>query len=782
MRDLADPNDCLRYSLLPLATVLLARSCNPYLLGLWIELAGAMISRGNSGSSLVLRPKTGIVKNLAMMAGITVNMNSQIRIISNYLADKIMTLETVNKKKMHSYVKVFLNGNWLGVTRDILKIHDDLRNMRFRGEIEKFVGLVFNYKEKEFHIYTDGGRLIRPYLTVSDNKLNFKPEMLDDVSTWDEFMAKYNNVIEYVDKEEEQNIMLAIFPEYIDNAYRIMTQKPLKSSKDIDKINRTNRYDGYVYEKYSHCEIHPCMILGLISSNIPFPDHNQSPRGIFQYNQARQAMGLYISDYRERTDISYILYHPQIPIVTSRASKYTGTHVFPAGENCIVAIASYTGFNQEDSLLMNNSAIEKGLFRAQALKKYSEKIEKNPASSQTGIFMKPDRNKVDGMKDSNYNTLTEEGYAKVETVIKDGDVIIGLVKPKATTREDEKPYKDNSVPYKSLVPGAIDKVITGLNNDGYPIIKIRVRSERIPTVGDKFSSRAGQKGTVGSKPPRADMPFTESGIIPDIIINPNAMPKRMTIGQLIECLLGKVCAIKGVYGDATPFTGVDINKINDDLVAAGYEEWGNETMYNGMTGQRMKTKIFIGPTYYQRLKQMVGDKAHCASLDHEVLTIDGWKTHDQLSLNDKVATLIDNKLVYQNPTKILYYPNYKGDMYHIKTQQIDLMVTPNHRMWVSKQIDGIWQDYDFELAEDIIGQHRKYKSMDGTEIEVNNGENKTEEIIKNYNKPVFCLEVNGGVFYVRRNGKEVWTGNSRARGPTQLLTRQPPEEFIEKPQ
>lgn len=623
---------------------------------------------------------------------------------------------------------------------------------------------------------------------------------------------------------------------------------------------------------------------------------------------------------------------------------------------------------------MNNSAIEKGLFRAQALKKYSEKIEKNPASSQTGIFMKPDRNKVDGMKDSNYNTLTEEGYAKVETVIKDGDVIIGLVKPKATTREDEKPYKDNSVPYKSLVPGAIDKVITGLNNDGYPIIKIRVRSERIPTVGDKFSSRAGQKGTVGSKPPRADMPFTESGIIPDIIINPNAMPKRMTIGQLIECLLGKVCAIKGVYGDATPFTGVDINKINDDLVAAGYEEWGNETMYNGMTGQRMKTKIFIGPTYYQRLKQMVGDKAHCLRLDHEVLTINGWKKYNQLSLNDKVATLVDNKLVYQNPTKILYYPNYKGDMYHIKTQQIDLMVTPNHRMYVSKRYGrkNEWLNYDFELAEDIVGQRRKYKkdaewdcedyqfvlpevicdngkvypdkivdmdswltffgiwiaegcavrntnriviaehkqrvknalhpavdklgykyasytnnftindrqlyaymrkfsvgapnkslpdwvwklsqrqarilleSMilgDGTyhgksqsllyytssvkladnvmqlalhcgwssnkwlhleagqetvirgrtvksnydvwrlaiiksknAPEINNGHTKkqngqTEEIIKNYNKPVFCLEVPGGVFYVRRNGKPVWTGNSRARGPTQLLTR-----------
>ncbi len=642
--------------------------------------------------------------------------------------------------------------------------------------------------------------------------------------------------------------------------------------------------------------------------------------------------------------------------------------------------------NQEDSLLMNNSAIQLGLFRAQALKKYFETIKKNPASSQTGRFMKPDKNKVDIIKDVNYDKLTEEGYAKVETAIVDGDVIIGMVNPKPNASESEKQYKDNSTIYKSLMPGVIDKVITGVNSDGYPIIKIRVRSERIPIIGDKFSSRAGQKGTVGFTPHRADMPFSESGLTPDVIINPNAIPKRMTIGQLIECLLAKVCAIKGVYGDATPFSGVDINKINDELVAAGYAEWGNEVMYNGMTGERMPTKIFIGPTYYQRLKQMVGDKAHCLGNDHEVLTLDGWKFHHQLSLNDKVATLVDNTLVYQHPTKIHYYPNYKGDMYHIKTQQIDLMVTPNHRMWVSKRYgrNREWLDYDFELAEDIIGQRRKYKknaywdvedyqfvlphvdcnngtsypakvvdmkawltffgiwiaegyttsaknkklpnsksycigicvhkqrvvnalypaldkldfhynvhnntlviynkqlytymkqfsvgapnkflpkwvwklSADQARIllesmvlgdgtyhgsssilystssvrladdvmqlalhcgwssnkhlhlkagnetvirgktvksnydnwrlaiiktkntpEINNGHTKnqnaqTEEIIRDYNKPVFCLEVPGGVFYVRRNGKSVWTGNSRSRGQTQILTRQPTE-------
>lgn len=290
-------------------------------------------------------PKTGIVKNLSMMEDITINANNQLLIIQQYLAGKIITLESVSKRKLHQYVKVFLNGNWLGVTNDIIRIHAHLREMRFRGELEKTVSLPLNYQTKEFHIYTDGGRLIRPYLTVYDNELAFKPAMLEGIRSWVELMEKYPKVIEYVDKEEEQNMMLAVFPQYIDRARKIMNNPNIASVEQINRINRTNRHDDNVYVLYTHCEIHPCMILGLISTNIPFPEHNQSPRGIFQYNQARQTMGSYTSTYRDRTDISYILYHPQIPIVASRASKYTGSHIFPAGENTITAIMSYSGLN-----------------------------------------------------------------------------------------------------------------------------------------------------------------------------------------------------------------------------------------------------------------------------------------------------------------------------------------------------------------------------------------------------------------------------------------------------
>lgn len=555
-------------------------------------------------------PKTGLVKNLSLTASITINMNTQIPIVNEFLIDKITPLHLTDKKKLYKSVKVIMNGNWIGITEDVMKLHNDLREKRFNGEIEKTVSFYFDFTNCEYIIYTEGGRLYRPLLNVENNKLLFKPEMLKNINSWEEFVIKYPKVIEFLDKEEEQNMMLATFPVYVEHNHKIMKKKPIKSFEEIDRINRTNRYDDNIFMRISHCEIHPAMTLGVITSNIPFSDHNQGVRGVYQYNQARQSMGLYISDFRERTDISYILYHPQIPIVTSRASKYTGTHNFPSGENAIVAIASYSGFNQEDSLIMNLSSIQKGFMRAQAFKKYTDTIKKNPASSEMDIFKKPTKEEVDIFKDANYEKLTEEGFPKEETQISDGDVIIGMITPKPSVKEGEKPYKDNSTIYKSLIPGAIDKVITGINNDGYAIIKIRVRSERIPIIGDKFASRSGQKATIGYLEHRANMPFTEKGMIPDIIINPNCIPKRMTIGHILECLQAKVCVIKGMMGDATPFGGIDIEKINQDLIMSGYDEWGNETMYCGLTGVKMKTKIFIGPTYYLRLKQMVGDKAH----------------------------------------------------------------------------------------------------------------------------------------------------------------------------
>jgi hypothetical protein len=327
------------------------------------------------------------------------------------------------------------------------------------------------------------------------------------------------------------------------------------------------------------------------------------------------------------------------------------------------------------------------------------------------------------------------------------------------------------------------------------------------------------------------MPFTKDGIVPDIIMNPNAIPKRMTIAQLIECVFGKVGTIAGSELDATPFRKVTVENINEIMEKMGYHGAGTEILYNGKTGEQMTAAIFMGPTFYYRLKHLVEDKQHCIDYNTEVLTKDGWKTHATLSKDDEIATLKDDTLVYEKPIEIFDYPNHVGDMYYIRNKDIDMAVTAEHRMWVSQ--DG--QKFDFMKAHDAYGQNVLYKKtakfeeqedarefldcvfasdvyetsnkIDADKIQQlaveagwicnidfnkdnknyicklfknelqpwNCGENYREEIVKNEVKPVWCVHVSSEVFLTRRNGKVVWSGNSRATGPYQLLTMQPAE-------
>ena len=339
--------------------------------------------------------KTGLSKNMSLMATITINMNQQINVIRRKLLAKkiIKKINLIKPKDYHRNFKVILNGNIEGITNDVMGLHDSLRQARFIGEIMPHVALIRNFKEREYHILTDGGRLTRPLLVVKNNELLFKPEMVrnPEVTSWDTFMSRYPGVVEYVDTDEaEQNMMLATFPAYIKKAKEIMNRNPITNVNELNYINRNNRYDDNVFVRYTHCEIHPSFILGFISSSIPFTDHNQSPRGIYYFSQGKQAMGIYSSDFRFRTDISYILFHPELPLVAPRCSKYTGSHIFPSGMNAMVAIASYAGLNQEDSVITNRTALDMGFMRAQSMKKYIEKIEKNYASSQTARFEKPD--------------------------------------------------------------------------------------------------------------------------------------------------------------------------------------------------------------------------------------------------------------------------------------------------------------------------------------------------------------------------------------------------------
>jgi DNA-directed RNA polymerase II subunit RPB2 len=559
-------------------------------------------------------PKTGLVKNLTMTANVTLMMESQIHIIKDKIIKYLYNLEEVSAYDFKKYFKVFLNGEWLGMSSDPIKLLKMLRDYRFNGVIEKTVSIVPRLDDREIRIYCDGGRIYRPLLTVNNYKLlltkNMIPE-IENMSKWNELLLKHPKIIEYIDVEEAETLMIAMYPSDIDTQYQVKMGK--FNTYTLEKVDKSkiNRYDNTVYLNYTHCEIHPSLMLGVVASSIPFCNHNQSPRNIYQYSQAKQAMGIYISNYRNRLDISYILYHSQLPVVATRGVKYTHIDKLTAGENVIVAIASYTGYNQEDSIVMNQSAVDRGLFRSTGLKKYNDQIQPNQSTSQHDVFMKPTRDKVSGMKDGNYEKLNAHGFVPEETQIENNDVIIGKSSPISISSTSGKIYKDSSTIYKSGVAGTIDKVYSGLHNhEGYEMIKMRIRMERVPKIGDKFSSRHGQKGTCGILLRAEDMPMTENGVIPDIIINPNCIPKRMTIGQLIEMLLGKVAATEFRECDATPFNFTDIELIKDRLEKLGFERNGNEVLYNGMTGEPLETMIFIGPAYYQRLKHMVDDKMH----------------------------------------------------------------------------------------------------------------------------------------------------------------------------
>jgi DNA-directed RNA polymerase II subunit RPB2 len=290
--------------------------------------------------------------------------------------------------------------------------------------------------------------------------------------------------------------------------------------------------------------------------------------------------------------------------------KHINLDKLPNGINVIVAIASYGGFNQEDSILFNQSSIDRGLFQSTFYRCYKDEEKKNQLTGDEDIFCKPDIENIMFPKPCNYDKLQENGFIKKDTFVDSNDILIGKIMP---IKHDKYKYRDNSINIKQHETGYVDSNYVDQNSDGYKFCKVKIRRTKIPVIGDKFSSRHGQKGTIGMVYDQCDMPFTEDGIVPDIIINPHAIPSRMTIAQLMECLLGKVCCETGNVGDATAFDGVELDQISEKLTRLKYEKHGNQVLYNGMNGEQMKVDIFMGPTYYQRLKHMSEDKIHSRS-------------------------------------------------------------------------------------------------------------------------------------------------------------------------
>jgi DNA-directed RNA polymerase II subunit RPB2 len=539
----------------------------------------------------------GIVKNLAYMTHITIHSDSLP--LYEYVMPNVIPIDSVTSQDMYKKVKVFINGAWVGISHNPQELYLMLKDKKYKGIINIYTSIIFDYKMKEIRVCNDSGRLTRPLLRVKNNNILVTKSLVSKITnselTWDNLLTSSKieeSVIEYIDPDEQNWSMIATNPKTL--------------------FNQT----GEMYN-YTHCEIHPSTMFGVLASCIPFPEHNQSPRNTYQCAQGKQAMGVYVTNYENRMDkTAYVLNYPARPLVDTRIMNMIQLNKIPSGCNVVVAIMTHTGYNQEDSLLFNKGSIDRGLFMTTIY--HTEKDEdKQKINGDEEIRCKPDPAKTKGMKMGNYNKVNSKGIIPENTIVENRDIIISKITPIKENRNDHTKvikFEDQSKIYKTTEETYVDRNYIDRNGEGYNFAKVRLRTVRKPVIGDKFSSRHGQKGTIGNIIPECDMPFTKSGVKPDIIINPHAIPSRMTIGQLKETVLGKVLVELGLFGDGTSFGQFDIKDICSELLNLGYEAHGNELMCNGLTGEQMECSIFMGPVFYQRLKHMVNDKSHSRSI------------------------------------------------------------------------------------------------------------------------------------------------------------------------
>ena len=508
----------------------------------------------------------GIVKAMCMMTSISQHTPSMI------VMQLIDPDDLITDVSSRVGIPVTVNGVMVAYTQKPVELFRALKEAKRTFVLHPHSGISWSVTKQEINIETDGGRIVRPLFKVSGGMILPKPASSD----WNDWVRSN---VEYIDSAESDTVSIAMLPSEI------------------------NKY-------HTHCEIHPSLMLGHMASTIPMSDHNQSPRNTYQSAMGKQAMGLYAKNYSKRLDKNgYVLCSPMRPFVETRMMNVMKLQEMPFGYNAIVAIGIYSGYNQEDSVILNRGALDRGLFRSLYYTIYKDEEHRNVASGKEEKFAKARRENTRGFKNSSYHAVQENGMPAVNSIIQANDVIIGKV---TNLKQDSHGYtfRDSSTTHKGAEACRVDGVWQDKNSDGYPFIKVRAVSERVPEIGDKVSSRHGQKGTCGIILNEEDMPYTASGLRPDIIMNPHAVPSRMTIAQLMETMFGKVCTEKGTLGDGTPYSHLKIEDLRKHMVELGMHPYGNEIMYNGQTGEMMEAEIFMGPTFYQRLKHMVSDKIH----------------------------------------------------------------------------------------------------------------------------------------------------------------------------
>ncbi len=572
----------------------------------------------------------GLHKHMAISTSIT-NGTSSIPLIKWLRANTALKLlQECTTKSLASASKMFVNGNWIGVIDNPIETVNILKLFRRNGVIPAYTSISFSYESNVIYLYTDSGRLTRPVyyrnngtnnLLLSFDNTIIRNKIESRQYTWSQIVSGFepkgdsgfnirNNIL------YDTNLLYPGFNSLKELLDMFEDKKGIVDFMDTSEAESSliAMYHDRIKENklYTHAEIDPSLMFGVLGNSIIFPEANQLPRNAFSCGQSKQAVSMYHSNYQMRTDkMGVVLLYGQTPLIKSRYLEYINHEEQPYGVNAIVAIMSYTGYNVEDAILINKGAIDRGIFRTSYFTSYETREESAKVSGTmvnsffSNIESKP---KVDKLKEGyDYSKLDEYGLVKENTAIDEKIVLIGKLNSNVDSKGE---YTDNSVYTKKGQLGYVDKAFISEGEEGFRIAKIRIREERLPAIGDKMASRCGQKGTLGLIVAEEDMPFTADGIRPDLIINPHALPSRMTIGQLIESLFGKVCATYGSYGDCTAYRskGSNYPVYGEMLTRMGYHCSGNQLMYNGFTGEQIYSEIYIGPTYYMRLKHMVKDK------------------------------------------------------------------------------------------------------------------------------------------------------------------------------
>ena len=534
----------------------------------------------------------GLVKNLALSGIISVNVPSE------EIVEKLYDLGTVHFFDAKDDLKqdgtrIFVDGRLIGYYKDGLELAESLRDLRRNSKIHPHVGVSFHKSDIEgstrrLYVNCNAGRVLRPLIIIKDNKPLLTQDLLDKISkkllSWNDLLRM--GVLEMIDANEEEN------------CYITLDEKDSK--------------------KHTHLEVFPPAILGAGASIIPYPEHNQSPRNTYESAMAKQSLGFSTPMMNTSTYVrQHLMLYPQVPAVNTKAMKLLGLEDRPAGQNCVVAVLPFDGYNIEDAIVLSKASVDRGLGRTFFFRIYDAEAKQYPGGMRDSFEIPNAEDNVRGYKGERaYRLLEEDGVVAAESPVKGGDILIGKTSPPRFMEEYREfessgPYRrDTSIGVRPSEAGVIDTVVMTQSNEGGKMYKIRARDMRIPEIGDKFASRHGQKGVLGILAKAEDLPYTAEGMSPDVLINPHAFPSRMTVGMMMESICGKAASFRGKRFDGSAFVGEKMDEVKQVMDAHNFKYSGKEIMYDGRTGKAFPVDVFIGVVYYQKLHHMVADKIH----------------------------------------------------------------------------------------------------------------------------------------------------------------------------